>query len=77
MTIRVKKNMLTCKKWLLPGVICCVALMLVSCHKVCTCTDYGGREREFTADEVDDHAGGDCSEMADFPILNRYSYCHW
>ncbi|MBQ8703324.1 MAG: hypothetical protein IJ524_02985 [Bacteroidales bacterium] len=65
------------KRGLILGVMCCVALMFASCHKVCTCTDYGGREREFTADEVDDHAGGNCSEMVNFPILNHYSYCHW
>ena len=53
------------------------ACCLSGCHKVCTCTDYGGREREFTSDEVDEHAGGDCSEMINFPILNHYSYCHW
>lgn len=32
---------------------------------------------EFTAEEVDAHAGGNCTEMRDFPIENRYSYCHW
>ena len=50
---------------LLASGLCC------SCHKVCTCTDYGGREREFSADEVDDHAGGNCSDMVNFPILNH------
>ena len=51
--------------------LCC------SCHKVCTCIGYDAMETEFTVEEVDAHASGNCTEMRDFPIENRYSYCHW
>ena len=52
-------------------------LSRTGCHKVCTCIDYGQRVQEFTVEEVDQHAHGNCSEMTDFPVANRYSYCHW
>lgn len=54
-----------------------VSLSLVGCHKVCTCIDYGSREHEFTVEEVDNYAGGNCSLMTEFPIPSNYSYCHW
>ena len=54
-----------------------ISLFMTSCHKVCTCTGYDGREHEYTSDEVDAHAHGNCSDMTDFPITNHYSYCHW
>ncbi len=62
--------------YLLAGCIA-VCVSLTGCHKVCTCIDYGQRVQEFTAEEVDQHAHGNCSEMTDFPVTNRYSYCHW
>lgn len=52
-------------------------LALSGCHKSCTCVGYNSREHVFTADEVSTHASGNCSAMTDFPIPNRYSYCHW
>ena len=62
--------------YLLAGCIA-VSVSLSGCHKICTCTDYGGREHEYTPDEVAAHAGGNCSEMVDFPVVSHYSYCHW
>ena len=53
--------------------ICCFS----GCHKVCTCVGYDYTEHEFTPDEVDAHASGNCSYMRDFPTQDRYSYCHW
>jgi len=52
-------------------------LSMTGCHKVCTCIGYNSYEYEFTPEEVDEIAGGDCSAMSDFPIANHYSYCHW
>ncbi|MBR4738859.1 MAG: hypothetical protein IK058_02540 [Bacteroidales bacterium] len=54
-----------------------VSLSLTGCHKVCTCIGYDNRQHEFTAEEVNDRTGGNCTDMADYPVADRYSYCHW
>lgn len=54
-----------------------VGMVLSGCHKVCSCTGYDGRVHEYSAEEVDEHAGGNCSEMTEFPVPSNYSYCHW
>lgn len=62
--------------YLLAGCIA-ASVCLSGCHKVCTCIDYGHRVHEYTPEEVDLHAHGNCSEMTEFPVANHYSYCHW
>ena len=52
-------------------------LLLDGCHKICTCDGYDGIEHTFTAEEVEQHTGGKCDAMRDFPIENHYSVCHW
>ena len=57
--------------------VAAVCLTLSACHKTCTCVGYDGMVHEFTPEEVSERAGGNCSYMSDFPVENRYSYCHW
>jgi len=65
------------KKILLLSGAFLLSVCVAGCHKVCTCEDYGGRIHEYTVEEVDAHAHGNCSEMTEFPIPGNYSYCHW
>ena len=54
-----------------------VALLCVGCHKTCVCAGYNGLVTEFSADEVDAHADGNCYQMRNYPMDDQYSYCHW
>ena len=57
--------------------IAAFSLTLAACHKTCTCSGYDALPHTFTADEVRTHAGGDCTDMRNFPVPNQYSVCNW
>lgn len=64
-----KKKILLC---------CCVAaLFATGCHKTCRCLGYDGGEYDYTADQVDEIADGNCSTMIYQADTRYYSVCNW
>lgn len=52
------------------------SLVLVSCHKTCTCIRYDGAEKSYSADEVDER-GVTCANMVFQSGVQYYSVCDW
>lgn len=50
--------------------------MVTACHKTCTCYNYDGSEREYTAEEVKEMASN-CDNMVFQAGTRFYSYCTW
>lgn len=61
------------------AVVCCfaVALMATGCHKTCRCMGYDGGEYDYTAEQVEELAGGNCSTMIIQADTRYYSVCNW
>lgn len=53
-----------------------LTMLLGSCRKTCTCIDYHGRERTYTADEVEEQ-GASCANMVFQAGVQYYSVCDW
>ena len=54
-----------------------LCLLFSGCHKICNCNGYDFIVYSYTAEEVDEYADGNCTNMRDFPIANHYSICRW
>ncbi len=58
------------------GSLLLLTMLLGSCRKTCTCIDYHGRERTYTADEVEEQ-GASCANMVFQAGVQYYSVCDW
>lgn len=52
-------------------------LFATSCHKTCTCQGYDNSTHAYTAEEVDQLASGNCSNMIFQGGIRYYSVCSW